>query len=72
MHILYIASHWLENYKNGSMCELVYDNYVDADSCIMQIASLNFSTKHGEVQSNFEGDKISNKGGGSGVGIGDA
>ena len=58
--------------KNGSMCELVYDNYVDADSYIMLIASLNFSTKHGEVQSNFEGDKISNKGGGSGIGIGDA
>ena len=47
----------------------MYDNYVDA---IMPIASLSCSTKHGEVQSIFEGDTISNKGEGSGIGIGDA
>ena len=51
------------------MALCVYDNYVDADKCIMPIAC---STKHGEVQSIFEGDTISNKGEGSSMGIGDA
>ena len=38
----------------------------------MLIASLSCSTKHGKVQSIFEEDTISNKGEGSGIGIGDA
>ena len=41
-----------------------------AEDCIMAIiASLNFFTKDGEAQSNFEGDTISNREGGSSVGI---
>ena len=48
---------------------LIGDDYAGADDCIIAIAFLNSFTKDDEVQSNFEGDTISNRKGGSGVGL---
>ena len=45
---------------------LIGDDYAGADDCIMAIASLNSFTKD-DVQSNFEGDTMSNREGGSNV-----
>ena len=62
---LYPAIFWCES----RLCKYsVYEGLI-GDDCIMAIASLNSFKKDNEVQSNFEGDIMNNREGGSNVGL---